>query len=48
MIADNAEKTTRDARRYAAGLRRVVSEGAGMAEVDYIRSYLEERSDEAI
>ena len=43
-----AEKTTRDARRYAAGLRRVVSECAGTAGVDYIRGYLEERSDEAI
>ena len=47
-VERNEEEITRNARGDAAGLRRVVSECAGTAGVDYIRGYFEERSDEAI
>ena len=47
-VERNEEEITRNARGYAADLRRVVSECAGTAEAYYIRGYFEERSDEAI
>ena len=47
-VERNEQEITRNARGDAAGLRRVVSECAGMAEVDYIQGNFEERSDEAI